>query len=512
MSRDWQDALQTVVYERESGAASASSVGPRNEVAPQPVQRLEDRGQIGSGGMCAVHRAFDRTLQRDVALKVMHKERAAKPDAAKRFVEEAQLTAQLDHPHVVPVHDLGMTPDGRPFFTMKVVEGRTFEELLQARDFSISDTRSLGSALRVLLKVCDAVAWAHSRGVLHLDLKPLNVMVGTHGQVHVMDWGIARKLEDLRKNPTATRVAGTRGYMAPEQARGQLGALDARTDVFALGAILYRILAGFPPHGELDRDSALARMRLGDLPPPDAFGAEDRFMPRRLVAICVKATRAQPEERYQTVESFQEELEDFLTGASRFPTTSYRAGAEIIREGDRGDAAFIIVRGRCQVFKGQGPERVPLRVLDRGDIFGETAILTSAARTATVIALEDSLLAVVSREALEEELGRSPLGQQAIHALADRFADLDQRATALTARLAASELRESVLRWFVLHGAPVAKTDTDGPEQRRAAPWRELCASLMKQTGFGAEDVVARVAALGGFSIDAGADRIEWAP
>jgi CRP-like cAMP-binding protein len=465
-------------------------------------ERLEDRGEIGVGGMCTVHRAWDSQLQREVALKVLLPERAGRPGATARFLEEAQLTAQLDHPHVVPVHDLGVTPDGRVFFTMKRVEGRTLQDLLDSKDFALSDARALSSVLRILLKTCDAVACAHSRGVIHLDLKPLNVMVGTHGQVHVMDWGIARRLSDLRRDPGPNRVTGTRGYMAPEQARGEVSALDERSDVFSLGAILYRILAGIPPHGELSGDQALARMREGELPAPDEL-ARTGPLPRRLVSICVKATRAAPEDRYPTVEPLQEELESFLTGAARFPTAAFPAGREIIREGDAGEVAFIIVRGRCQAFKGHGARRQLLRTLERGDIFGETAILTGGPRSASIVALEDTALAVVSREALEEELGRSPIGAQAIHALAERFSDLDARATALSAKLAAAELRAALLSWVCVQG--------EGPPERRAASWSPLAHRLCLQGGLTAGELEAQVSALPGVRLDLGADRVELA-
>ncbi len=171
--------------------------------------------EIGRGGMGIVYAAYDHDLDRRVALKT-----------GKKAQEEARMVAQLEHPGIVPIHDSGQLPDGRPFYVMKLVEGRC----LDARAAALSDR------LRVFQKICDTVAFAHSRGVIHLDLKPANVMVGAFGAVFVMDWGVARRVDCPQ---SAGTVAGTPEYMAPEQAGGRS---NERSDIYSLGVILRFLL------------------------------------------------------------------------------------------------------------------------------------------------------------------------------------------------------------------------------------------------------------------------------
>jgi hypothetical protein len=224
--------------------------------------------RVGHGGMGDVLRVRESGLNRDLALKVLRAEFAGRPDMVRRFVEEAQITGQLQHPAIVPVHELGTLPDGRPFFTMKLIKGQTLAELLSQRT---SPEHDLPRYLGIFEQVCQALAYAHSRRVIHRDLKPANVMVGAFGEVQVMDWGLAKVLgREGRAGPdqgpwlpetTVVQTApagpseqtqegsvlGTLAYMAPEQALGERERIDERSDVFGLGAILCEILTGQPP-------------------------------------------------------------------------------------------------------------------------------------------------------------------------------------------------------------------------------------------------------------------------
>ena len=223
-------------------------------------------GEIARGGMGAVHRGRDDDLGRDLALKVLLDRHRDRPDLVGRFVEEAQICGQLQHPGVVPVYELGTLIDRRPFFAMKLVKGRTFADLLAER----GDEPELPRFLSIFESICQTMAYAHSRGVIHRDLKPANVMVGAFGEVQVMDWGLAKvlardgeKKDEIEPQVNETVVAtlrssgdsdlsqagsvlGTPAYMAPEQARGETGSVDRRADVFALGSILCEVLTGKP--------------------------------------------------------------------------------------------------------------------------------------------------------------------------------------------------------------------------------------------------------------------------
>jgi serine/threonine-protein kinase len=250
-------------------------------------------GEIGRGGMGSVLRGHDPDLGRDLAIKVLLDRHRSDDEVLRRFVEEAQIAGQLQHPGVVPVYELGCFADRRPYFAMKLVKGRTLASLLYERSAPGDD---LARFLGIFLQVAQTVAYAHARGVIHRDLKPTNVMVGAFGEVQVMDWGLAKVLprgsveEDRSAGQVpehetviatarsasdsdrsrAGSVLGTPAYMAPEQARGEVGRLDERADVFALGSILCEILTGKPAFTGRDSAEIQRRAARGDL--GDALG------------------------------------------------------------------------------------------------------------------------------------------------------------------------------------------------------------------------------------------------
>ena len=336
----------------------------RSDGAPQAPRapldaRYEVEGEVARGAMGAILRVWDRDLRRRLAMKVALESASAAPGATARdagrlarFLEEAQVTGQLDHPGIVPVHELGLDERGRVYFTMKLVQGRDLRaifELVAAGQEGWSETRALGA----VLKACEAVAFAHAKGVIHRDLKPANVMVGELGEVYVMDWGLARVLargEEDRANlpgPGAagpgggegghpsgsdrahvTRegdVVGTPAYMPPEQARGEIDRLGPRSDVYSIGAMLYHLLARRPPYAAREGDQAawdvLAQVREG---PPPALALLRRDLPQELVSICEKAMARDPERRYADMRELALDLRAFLEGRV---VSAFEAGA-----------------------------------------------------------------------------------------------------------------------------------------------------------------------------------------
>jgi len=239
--------------------------------------RLEER--IGRGGMGVVYAAKDVELDRRVAIKI---------GAGSLTDHEAKVLASLEHPGIVPVHDVGVLPDGQVFYAMKLVKGERLDRWLA------KNREAIGPALRLFQKICEAVAFAHAHGVLHRDVKPANVMVGEFGEALLMDWGIATTAADTAKD---SAVAGTPSYMAPEQARGDAPAIDKRADVYGLGATLYTILTNEVPSASAANVKTI------------------RGIPAPLASICAKAMAPNTADRYASADDVASDIASFLDGA-----------------------------------------------------------------------------------------------------------------------------------------------------------------------------------------------------
>ncbi len=283
--------------------------------------RLQVIGPLGHGSQGCVVAARDADCQRVVAAKALHPHRNHFIDRA-QFLREIQITAQLEHPGVVPVHDVGVLPDGTAFYTMKRVEGKTLSDLLSEGGASDADRRV--ELLQIMLKVCDTLAFAHYRGVIHRDLKPGNLMIGRFGEVLVLDWGLAKVIgtdDDavvVELPPSADPgeslagfTVGTPAYMSPEQARGK--PVDARSDIYSVGVILYRVLTGSSPYASGTSREIMDRSAGGDWRrlEADPIG---RRLPRRLQAIVHRCMAMEPDQRYPTAEALATDLRRYLDG------------------------------------------------------------------------------------------------------------------------------------------------------------------------------------------------------
>jgi serine/threonine-protein kinase len=415
------------------GVTESDASVPAMRIAEAESGRFEERGTVASGGMAHIDRVLDRRIGREVAVKRLHE-----PDASRRMkvLEEAQITGQLEHPNVVPIHDIFGDGEGRPdSFLMKLIEGRTLQALIRECPADRGpNQRELETLLQVFLKVCDGVSFAHSRGVIHRDIKPENVMVGGFGQVYVMDWGLAKVVEgeahDRAERPSRVRASharaerrgetyGTPAYMAIEQAFGDVDSIDERTDVYQLGGVLYEMLTQRAPH-----ENAASVIK-GQPPHPQAVVGE-RPLPARLCEIAMKALEADQNDRYQSVDALRQDVEGFIRSGGWFPSRKFAAGEIIIREGDEGRTAYLIESGTCEVSREAGGRRERVRELGPGEPFGEAALFSDKPRTATVSALTDVKLTVIDRESLDRELERHTWLRSLVSAMGLRFVEVDR--------------------------------------------------------------------------------------
>jgi serine/threonine-protein kinase len=297
-----------------------SALSPDTAAAIGAGGRYEDRGLIGLGGMGEVRRVRDTLLSRDLAMKIIRPELADLPGVRGRFIGEATVTAQLQHPGIVPIHEVGRLPDGRWYFTMREVKGRTLRDVIrEVHDASNAAgawvTSANGWTLWGLVdafhKICAAVASAHAAGVVHRDLKPDNAMVGAFGEVLVVDWGIARRV-DSPEPALSGAISGTPAYMPPEQARGDGSPHGPRSDVYSLGAILYCALTRHAPYS--GRPESVIEQVVGGAPlPPSA--RTHLPVPPALEAICLTAMSPDPADRYADAGAVATEIGQWLQGA-----------------------------------------------------------------------------------------------------------------------------------------------------------------------------------------------------
>ncbi len=335
---------KTQVLEATTGASDAlddrhsiaTNDSDLKELTPKPSGKYKFIRSVGFGGMKAVIQVKDRDTTRNVAMAIIPDASDRPQSDINRFVQEARITARLEHPNIVPVHDIGVDTNGAPYFTMKLLRGRTLSAILRKLredDYKTLKEFDLTRLLRIYVKILNGVVFAHSKKVIHLDLKPDNIHVGDFGEVLILDWGLARFIgaaEDIDDNYDGEMITfpgtlassnltldgitkGTPGYMAPEQAAGKNRLKDERTDIYALGAILYAILTFESPLSGRPVNEIIAETIQGNINFPDAEN-QKRQLPAAMQAVVLKAMGRNPEERYQSVDELREDIFAFLGG------------------------------------------------------------------------------------------------------------------------------------------------------------------------------------------------------
>ncbi len=332
------------VADATAGGSSSLELGHVKKVLSVKLEKPDIHytsiAALGKGSFGLVHSADDTLLGREVAIKSLKAHFQEEEEIVDRFLKEARGTAQLEHPNIMPVHEMGVTEELGVYFTMKKIVGEDLKEILdklQANLAFYEKTYPLSFLLEVFLSVCNGVAFAHSKGVIHRDLKPANIMIGEFGEVLILDWGLVKQLGEDEGSGSKVKlrmdefddgsqtldgaVSGTPNYMSPEQAEGRTADIDFQSDIYSLGAILYHILTHRPPFERTQLRKLLENVKTGNFESPCKRCPELKI-PRELEAICLKAMSLYPVSRYRSVEQFSQDIRNYI---GHFDVTAYKA-------------------------------------------------------------------------------------------------------------------------------------------------------------------------------------------
>ena len=392
--------------------------------------RYRTLAHIGEGGISDVESAFDHYLNRIVAVKKLKKKHLNIESVVRFFMNEIKLISYLDHPGVVSIFDAFLDEDKRPCYTMKVVRGVELSSVLESKTPT--------QLLDIFVKLCQTLGYVHSKGVIHLDLKPANIMLGDYGEVMIMDWGSARLYdpgpygEYLKEVPEAQGPleecagisSGTPAYMSPEQTTASREALTPSSDIFSLGVIFYQMMSRRMPFTGTDTTEIFRQVR--DCTPPALYRLKSEI-PHRLSHICTRMLKKDPFDRYHGFHEVLSDMDAFRSSGMAFPVHTYQQGETIFREGDPGTFAFTILSGAVEISRVLNGRKMTLAMLGENEIVGELAIFNNQPRSATVrAAAPNTVIRVMDRKDVEDDLDKlSPWVDKMIRGLSRRFVDLN---------------------------------------------------------------------------------------
>lgn len=404
--------------------------------------RIHRLSALGQGAVGLVDRVFDARLGRVVARKTLRHELLGDDHAVRTFLNEAKILGQLDHGSVIPVFDMYVDDEGAPVYTMQEIKGLSLSRVLSMnRATGEGKPLPLDRTLRIIEQLAAAMAHAHDRGVIHLDLKPENIIVLEFDRVMLVDWGAARfyaperargRVDEapelakfIRVEEDDEMLVGTPRYMSPEQTVARRSELGPESDIFSLGVIFYQMLTGHLPFEGRDLEGLMRQIREST---PAAPREVDFGVHRRLSEIVMRMLEKQEWDRYSSMEEVLGDLEEFRSTAAEFPLREYAPGELIFSEGDEGDFACVLVSGEIEIWtEVDGERRVLGRALE-GETVGELALLRDATRSASATALTSTAVRVISGEALATETEKlSPWILAILSGVVERFIDRSDR-------------------------------------------------------------------------------------
>lgn len=394
------------------------------------TSKYKFREKLVSGGMGAILEVIDQDLYRPAAMKIIKPSFKNDERALVEFIREAKITAMLEHPNIIPIHELGLSDETGLYFTMKLMKGEPLHHILNEIKKGNPDYESkydTYSLVNIFRKICDAVDFAHSKNIIHRDIKPHNVIVGRFGEVILMDWGLALYIGDPDKDENdllqrdALRaisnltdeekniVQGSPAYMAPEQVNGEFSLLDKKTDIFLLAATFYHILTLEAPYTGENLKEVLNKARERDLTYPQKR-SPNRHIPDELCRIVMKASSLKKEERHSSVQELINDIDDAVSGRwLKQEKKIFASGQFLMKEGEDPGEAYLITKGKVQVYRQDDSHpKVVLGILNEGDIVGEMALITDDKRSASVEALEDTETLVLTKDILTRSLKNMP--------------------------------------------------------------------------------------------------------
>lgn len=405
-------------------------------------KRYHELNDLGTGGLARITSAFDVHLNRVVAAKKLKENSVDNMHLVKAFINEAKLISYLDHPGVVPVYDIFVDEKGELCYTMKVLGGRSLCQFLEEEIDESQATERLVQSLEILSRICETMASVHNKGVLHLDLKPENIMLGGYGQVMIVDWGNAYLFNreeyenSLRRYTEKTDLArfesesnefvlGTPTFMSPEQTQLTRDHLTPASDVFSVGTIFYQMLTGILPFDAPDANESMELVRLYEPRAPHEINGD---VPKRLSQICMAMLCKERNERYRGFDEVLADLNEFRNAGITFLNRTFGTGEVIFREGDDGNYSLTVLSGRVEISKIVDGKPKVLAILGKGEVLGELAIISKQPRTASAKALEPTSARIMLRESIEQELEKlSPWVGKMVDSLCTRFIDLNDR-------------------------------------------------------------------------------------